>query len=78
MERGTRRIQEGGSEGGALDSRLREPVFELKPWARFFTLYGSRSPSCINEYLAIDSIGYVYEQSSGIKCSTWLEASQRS
>ena len=34
--------------------------------------------SCINEYLAIDSGGYVYEQSSRINCSIWLDASQRS
>ena len=31
-----------------------------------------------NEYLAIDSGGYVYEQSSRINCSIWLDASQRS
>ena len=53
--------------GRASDSRLREPGFEscavvLKPWANFFTLHCSSSLSCINEYLAIDSGGYVYEQ----------------
>ena len=52
--------------GRASDSRLREPGFEscaavLKPWASFFTLHCSSSLSCINEYLAIDSGGYVYE-----------------
>ena len=59
--------------GGALDSRLREPGFEycaavLKPWASFFTLHYSSSLclSCINEYLIIDSGGYVYEQPSRI------------
>ena len=31
-----------------------------------------------NEYLAIDSGGYVYEQPSHINCSKWLDASQRS
>ena len=31
-----------------------------------------------NEYLAIDSGGYVYEQPSCIKFSIWLDASQRS
>ena len=59
--------------GRASDSRLRDPGFEscaavLKPWARFFTLHCSSSPSCINEYLAIDSDGYVYEQHSRINC----------
>ena len=51
----------------ASDSRLREPGFEscaavLKPWASFFTLHCSSSLTCINEYLAIDSGEYVYEQ----------------
>ena len=32
----------------------------LKPWASVFTLHCSSSLSCINEYLAIDSGGYVY------------------
>ena len=53
--------------GRPPDSRLREPGFEscaavLKPWASFFTLHCSSSLSCINEYLAIDSGGYVYAQ----------------
>ena len=52
--------------GRASNSRLREPGFEscaavLKPWASFFTLHCSSSLSCINEYMAIDSGGYVYE-----------------
>ena len=38
----------------------------------------SRLRECINEYLAIDSGGYVYEQPSCINCSIWLDASQRS
>ena len=41
----------------------------LKPWASFFTLNCSNSLSCINEYLAIDSGGYVYEQPSRITFS---------
>ena len=50
----------------------------LKPWASFFTLHCSSSLSCLNEYLTIDSGGYVYEQPSRINCSIWLDASQRS
>ena len=50
----------------------------LKRWAIFFTLHCSSSLSCINKYLTIDSGGYVYEQSSRINCSIWLDASQRS
>ena len=76
----------GGAQwlrGRAPDSRLREPGFEscaavLKPWASFFTLHCSNSLSCINEYLAIDIGGYVYEQTLCINCSIWLDASQRS
>ena len=69
--------------GRASDSRLREPRFKscaavLKPWASFFTLHCSSSLSCMNEYLAIDSGGNVYEQLSHINCSIWLDASQRS
>ena len=53
--------------GSASDSRLREPGFEscaavLQPWGSLFTLHCSSSLSCINEYLAIDSGGYVHEQ----------------
>ena len=52
--------------GRPSDSRLREPGFEscaavLISWARFFT-HCSSLLSCINEYLAIDSGDYVYEQ----------------
>ena len=50
----------------------------LKPWASFFTLHCSTSRSCINEYLVIDSGGYVYEQPLRNNCSIWLDASQRS
>ena len=50
--------------GTASDSRLREPGFEscaavLKPWASFFTLHCPSSLRCLNEYLTIDSGGYV-------------------
>ena len=55
--------------GRTSDSQLhvQQPGFEscaavLKPWAIFVTLHCSSSLSCINEYLAIDSDGYVYEQ----------------
>ena len=69
--------------GTDLDSRLWESRLQscdvvLKPWASFFTLHCSSSLSCINENLAIDSGGYVYEQPSRINCSIWLDASQRS
>ena len=67
----------------ALDSRLREPGFKscaavLKLRASFFPLHCSSSLSCINECMAIDSGGYVYEQPSCINCSIWLDASLRS
>ena len=69
--------------GGASDSRLRELGFKscaagLKSLGNVFTLHCFSLLSCINEYLAIDSGGYVYEQPSHIKCSMWLDASQRS
>ena len=44
----------------------------------FFTLRCSSSLSCINEYLTTDSGGYVYEQSSRINYSIWMDASQGS
>ena len=71
---------ERSGSGVELRTRLREPGFEscaavLKPWASFFTLHCSSSLSCINEYLAIDSGGYVYEQSSCTNCSISLDAS---
>ena len=55
--------------GRASDSRLGEPGFES--WASLFTVH-----CYINEYQAIDSGGYVYEQPSRINCSIWLDASQ--
>ena len=39
--------------------------------AIFFTPHCSSSLSCINEYLAINSGGYVYDQLSHIKCG-WM------
>ena len=58
--------------GKTSDTQLREPRFEscaavLKPWASFFTLHYPSSHSCMNEYLAIDSGGYV--QPMRINCS---------
>ena len=69
--------------GRASHSRLREPGFEscaavLKPWERLLTLHCSSSLSSMNEYIAIDSGGYVYEQPSCINCSIWLDGSHRS
>ena len=60
--------------GRATDPWLRAPGFEtcavmLKHWASFLTLHYSSSLSYINEYPAIDSGGYVYEQSSRTNCS---------
>ena len=49
----------------------------LIPWASVFTIHCSSSLSYINEYLAIDSGGYVYKPSSCINYSIWLDASQR-
>ena len=76
-------LVERNDSGVELRTRLREPGFEscatvLKPWASFFTLHCSSSLSCINEYLPIDSGGYVYERPSRINFSIWLDASQRS
>ena len=69
-------------EGRASDFPPREPGFKscaafLKPCANV-TLHCSSSLSCINEYMAIDSGGYLYEQPLHINCSIWLDASQRS
>ena len=61
-----------------LTERSGSGVAMLKPWAIVFTLHCSRTLRCINEYLAIDSGGYVYEQPSCINCSIWLYVSQRS
>ena len=53
--------------GRTSDSRLRGLGFKscaavLKPRAGVFTPHYSSSLSCINEYVAIDSGGYMYEQ----------------
>ena len=65
--------------GRASDSTKRTRVRILccgvKTLGKFFPLHYS---SYINEYLAIDSGGYVYEQPSRINCSIWLDASQSS
>ena len=52
--------------GRASESRLRGPWFEsyatvLKHRACVSSLHCSKSLSCINEYLAIDSGGYEYD-----------------
>ena len=53
------------------------PGCDVKPLGKFFhsTLLQFFTK---NEYLAIDSGGYVYEQPSRINCKIWLDASQRS
>ena len=67
-----------GVELRTLDYEYENPgVAVLKHWASCFTLHCFSSLSCTNEYLAIDSGGYVYEQPSRINCSIWLDASQR-
>ena len=69
--------------GRTSDCRLREPGFEscvamLKCLASFsFTLHCSSSLSSINECLAIDIGGYVYEQPSRIHYSVCLDASHK-
>ena len=73
----------GGVEHSGSGVELRTLDYEscaavLKPWARCFTLHCSSSISYINEYLAIDKGGYVYEQPSRFNCSIWLDASWRS
>ena len=55
------------------EPRLREPGFEsctavLNLGQVFFTLHFSSSFSCMNEYLAIDSGGYLYKQHLHINC----------
>ena len=59
--------------GRDLDSQIREPSFEschcCGLWTCVFTLHCSGSLCCLNEYLAIGSGGYLYEQSSHINCS---------
>ena len=64
--------------GRTSDFRLRVPGLESCAVGKFFTLHCSSSLSCVNEYLATDSNGHVYDQPSRINCSIWLDASQRS
>ena len=55
------------------------PGCGVKTLGKFFSLYIAPVHSAeLNEYLAIDSGGYVYEQPSRNNCSIWLDASQRS
>ena len=67
--------------GRASDSRYENPGSNPgcgESW-QVFSLYIAPVHSAeLNEYLAIDSGGYVYEQPSRINCSIWLDASQRS
>ena len=57
----------------ASESRVGILCCGVKNVDKCFTLHCSSSLSCINEYLAIDIIGYVYEQLSRINCSTgWM------
>ena len=65
---------ECNGSGVELRTQLIEPGFEfctavLKPWASFFSLHCSSSLSCMNEYLAVSSGGYVCEQPSCINCN---------
>ena len=60
--------------GRASDYRLREPGFEscaavLDLGQVFVILHCSSSHSCMNEYMAIDSGGYLHEQPSRVNCS---------
>ena len=62
-----------------MRTRVRILCCGAKTLGKFFLLYiAPVQLSCINEYLTIDSGGYVYEQPSCINCSIWLDASQRS
>ena len=54
------------------------PGCGVKTLGKFFHSTLLQFTRCLNEYLTIDSGGYVYEQPSRINCSIWLDASQRS
>ncbi|KAK2178417.1 hypothetical protein NP493_545g01096 [Ridgeia piscesae] len=59
--------------GRAANYRLREPAYEscaavLNFGQNVFTLHCSSSLSCMNEYIAIDNGGYLYEPPSCINC----------
>ena len=58
--------------------RVRILCYRVKPGAGFFTLYCSNSLSCTNEYLVIDSGGYLCTESLRALIAAWLDASQRS
>ena len=60
-----------------MRTRVRILCYGVKTLGKFFTLHCSSSLCCINEYLAIDSGEYVYEQPSRNNCSIWLDVSQR-
>ena len=49
-------VERNGSE---VETGFESCAAVLKLWASFFTLHCSSLLSCINEYLAIDSGGYV-------------------
>ena len=60
-----------------LEHHTLDHVPPVKPSAFIFTLHGSSSLSCINEYLAIDIGGYLCMNSLCALISTWLDASQK-
>ena len=79
LREGQSAVAQGYSFGlSTTRTRVRILCCGVKTLSEFFTLHCSSSLSCINEYLAIDSGGYVYEQPSRINCSIWLDVSQRS
>ena len=49
----------------------------VKSWARLFTIRCTSSVSCMNEYLAIDSGGYLYMGNLCALIVAWLNISQR-
>ena len=65
--------------GRALDSQIRVRILwcSVKTFWQVFSLYIAPVHS-VNEYLAIDSRGYLYEQPTCINCSIWLDAFQKS
>ena len=63
--------------GSGVELRILDYEYQVSNhWAIFYTIHCSSSLTCINEYLAIDSGGYVYEQPTRINCSIWLNASK--
>ena len=58
-----------GSGGSFRLSKVRILCCCFEHCASFVTLYCSSSPSCMNEYLDIDSGGYLYEQPLCSSCS---------